>query len=150
VARQGGSSRRDLTDLICRQGGMGVTLTPSSFPGPKPSSPAIKWPLVESETDSRRSIAHPELPALPPPAVSSDRLATWSLVLAISGFWLWLLGPIAAAIAIVAILLGIAGLVRTRDGRPPGRGRAIAAIAIGSLQLLWLIAVLTSEGQFPY
>ena len=67
-------------------------------------------------------------------AERSKKLATWGLALSL----LWCV-PFAP---VVGLGLGIAALVRGGDGQDHGRGRAVAAVVIGSISLLITVVLL--------
>jgi hypothetical protein len=97
------------------------------------------------EMPSYNPATAPPLPAYPPPAYRSGPLgyyagppsttmATWALVLAIV--------PIVLG-NLVAIVLAVRVLLRSKDGRNHGNGRAIAALVIAPLWLLLNVALIT-------
>jgi hypothetical protein len=51
------------------------------------------------------------------------------------------LGLVSALFALVALILGLVALARTRDGRFGGRGKAWSGVALGSVLMVAYLAV---------
>lgn len=127
----------------------GVASPPPGHPQPYPSGPPRPYPSGHPQPyPGQPTTAYPQVPpygATPPPGYGPYGPPGYGPGgygpgyaappkqdgFAVAGFILSLLGG-----SVLAIIFGIMGIRRTRDGRAKGRGMAIAAVVIGPI---WLV-----------
>lgn len=110
----------------------------SQYPAPYAPPPAPAPAYQQPAYPPQQVYQEPQQPyyAPQPPPATVDLVSALSLTTgAISVFVLpILLGP-------AAIIMAVAGLVRTQHGRHTGRGMAWAGLVLGILAVLWLVWV---------
>jgi hypothetical protein len=120
--------------------------TPRQAPGPygsapEPSSPSPSWPYGAPAPPPPYGGAHgtgpyPGGPGMPAQRAPSKAMAIWSLIL---GWVPCLIGWV------VAVVLAILVLSRSKDGRPHGRGLAIGGLVGVGVWVVLIVAVLAIE-----
>ena len=109
------------------------------YPAPQPGPGYPGYPAAPAAYPY--GAVPPGLPGYVPDAVQVPRKYDQ---FAVAGFVLSLIGG-----SLVALVLGIMGLVRTRDGRAKGRGLAIAAVTIALVWVAGIFVVLAAQNQEP-